>query len=1299
MPRPSSSRARLRAAADAAGLLEAATECGLGPLLDGSSGWVCESIPYDAHPAAPILHQLVDEGRADQVRDLLSAPEFRRRWRRRARVRGEDWLLETLRGFFEAELAAQHAHAGPSPGVLTPESDLDTVQSWAHRHRVDDLLRLPAALLLPRLGTNAARWMVREPLDTTLADLFAAPTAGSAQPAGWARPVPFSIKLAATDLLLEEADLVAEVDRPCAPPPPALASLIERIAAARAHIASHAHPRAPLDPSSPALNDALASADETMSLEAPPGALACRPGIAPHTQLSLDADDIAQSATCACGGDATRCRWTLRALDSLHGAVHTPSSPLHAALLHRATVPRWSRQLDELASLTSAATTPPASGATGAWHVAVDPQGRLSLTRVWARPYQRKEGWRTWPGEPPGDHPTDHDALDQLQLQADASPAMRTAVVARALEALVGHPRVLLSIDGGAARPVEVREATLGLALGPGDTPDTIALTPAIDGRPWPAEQVLRELVEQCAGDRTAWLDGALHVARLTEAARRILRLVLDRGARYPANALGTLVDRLPSFEQALPVNILDELLGPSVPPAPQWQLGLSWTTRTHGPEQLRVRLRVCPLPTARPRRPGLGPTRALGRINDQPVHAYRDRGAERATALGLLQSLELPAPPSSRDARWEWHLPAPSPALDLVARLDADHLTSDGTTVAVGWEGPQPGLVRSLGADQLHVQIQSSQRRGWFRLDGSLDVDTLELELSELLDQVRRGRRFVKVAPGHWAQLSEDLHARLQALASVSRASAEGAQLPGYSSDAVVQLGELGGKLTADAAWQRLRERVDDARSRAIATPTGLRATLRPYQHRGFRWLARLTAWGAGGVLADDMGLGKTVQALALLLHRADRGPALVVAPSSLAFNWRDEAARFAPSLTVHTYRGKGRVQLLDSLGPHTVLLTTYDIVTRDSERLSSHDFATLVLDEAHAIKNSTTRRARAIHSLSAQARIALTGTPIENRLDELRSLFEAVCPGLLGSAAEFREEFVSPIEGDGDEERREALSRLIRPFLLRRLKREVAPELPARTMVVHRVQARPDHAGHYARERDRAIAETRQLLAVDADSPGSRMRILAWLTRLRMLACHPLLVDPGWPGGSAKLDHALELVQELTSTVHAVLVFSQFTRHLDLMEAALAKLGIESCRLDGQTPPSARAAAVARFQGGDAQVFLLSLKAGGVGLNLTAADHVVLLDPWWNPAAEDQAADRAHRIGQHRPVTVTRLVTAGTIEDDILALQDDKRALVAGILDGAHTAGALDPSELARLIRGSDSLRRDLRDDDVPF
>ena len=1054
----------------------------------------------------------------------------------------------------------------------------------------------------------------------------------------------------------------------------------------------HTAPRPPLAGDDPVLVAALTQrAADALVLSPPPGAFGCAAGPAPVITLPLDAEQPDRAARCACGGAAERCRWTLWAIDSALGAVASPEATVVGELERRLGVPRWSRELELLADALAPDTAGVPPDAEPSWLVRADVRGELSLVSVWARRFRRKPGFRTWTGPAAGRHPADRAATDQLRLldgTGRVEPLVRRGVVLRALEALVGHPRVLWALDGGEApERLQVRSAEVGLALGLGEDPETLALTAALDGRPWPREQVRRDVLDHAAADRTAWLDGDLFVAQLSEAAERLLRLVVDRGPRYPVAALGTLVDRLPQFEVALPVHILPEVLGSPVPAEARLQVQLAWQLPTEGPETLRLRLRVLPLPGARPRRPGLGPARALGRVHGGPAHAYRDRAAERAAAVEVLEALGLSVP-TGADARWQWELTAPEPALDTVLAIDA--LQGLQRPHDVVWEGPRPTVHPTAAAAALSVAVRPGTRRGWFQLDGALSVDAAELALAELLDQARRGWQHVRLGPGQWVQLSEVLRARLTELAAVARGPG-GTELPGFSGAVVDDLSELGVAVDADVRWARLRERARAAVHHDVQPPPGLRCTLRPYQRRGFEWLVRLTAWGAGGVLADDMGLGKTVQALALLLHRAADGAALVVAPSSLVFNWRDEARRFAPSLDVRVYRGPDRATLLRGLGPGGVLLSTYDIVARDVSRLAELSFATLVLDEAHAIKNADSQRARAVRRLQAGARVALTGTPIENRLEELWSLMDGVCPGLLGARQAFVEDFVHPIEGDADAERQAALSRIIRPFVLRRLKTEVAPELPARVMVVRRIPARPDHAGHYARERERAIAETRQLVASEAD--GARLRVLAWITRLRMLASHPGLVDPGWTTGSAKLDHALELLESLHASGHATLVFSQFTRHLDLVQAGLERLGLRWCRIDGSTAPARRAEAVRGFQAGEADVFLLSLKAGGVGLNLTAADHVVLLDPWWNPAAEDQAADRAHRIGQERPVTITRLVTAGTLEDDILALQADKRALVAATLSGTGSAGRLDGAALATLIQGSDQLRSDLR------
>jgi SNF2 family DNA or RNA helicase len=358
--------------------------------------------------------------------------------------------------------------------------------------------------------------------------------------------------------------------------------------------------------------------------------------------------------------------------------------------------------------------------------------------------------------------------------------------------------------------------------------------------------------------------------------------------------------------------------------------------------------------------------------------------------------------------------------------------------------------------------------------------------------------------------------------------------------------------------------------------------------------------------------------------------------------------------------------------------VVVSYTLLMREAERFAAVSFATLVLDEAQAVKNPDTARAKAVRALKAEARLALSGTPVENRLAELWSLYRLVFPGLLGSRESFRERFAAPIERTRDPNARAALARVVRPFLLRRTKAEVARELPPRVETVVPIVLSEGERRLYEDTRLAALARLE-----GAAGPGKRFEVLAALTRLRLAACHPRLVDADSPLPSSKLERFLEVVEALRAEGGRALVFSQFVKHLALVREALEARGVPLQYLDGQTPAAERETRVAAFQRGEGDVFLISLKAGGTGLNLTAADHVLHLDPWWNPAAEDQATDRAHRIGQTKPVTVTRLISEGTIEEAILALHEEKRDLASSLLSEADGAAALSTEQLLSLLR----------------
>ncbi len=472
------------------------------------------------------------------------------------------------------------------------------------------------------------------------------------------------------------------------------------------------------------------------------------------------------------------------------------------------------------------------------------------------------------------------------------------------------------------------------------------------------------------------------------------------------------------------------------------------------------------------------------------------------------------------------------------------------------------------------------------------------------------------------------------------------------------------------------------------VAPPETFRASLRPYQAEGLSWLAFLRDAGLGGILADDMGLGKTVQALALIAREKAEGrldrPALVIAPTSLMANWRREAERFAPDLSVLVLHGQGRREHFDAIDGHDLVLTTYPLVVRDQAVLSGQDWHLLILDEAQTIKNPDATTTQLIHGLSARHRFCLSGTPLENNLAELWSLFSFACPGLLGERKTFARTWRTPIEKHGDAERSRLLARRIKPFLLRRTKEQVARDLPPKTEITEEVEMGEAQRALYESIRLAMHAKVREAIAAKGWE-RSRIVILDALLKLRQACCDPRLLklDRAGEAGSAKLERLEELLDALLAEGRRVLVFSQFTSMLALIKPRLDQAGIAYTELTGRTRD--REGAIRRFETGEARVFLISLKAGGTGLNLVAADTVILYDPWWNPAVEAQAIDRAHRIGQDKPVFVHKLVASRSIEEKMEELKARKSALAESLFDheGAPTS-ALTQADLDALLEG---------------
>ncbi len=484
-----------------------------------------------------------------------------------------------------------------------------------------------------------------------------------------------------------------------------------------------------------------------------------------------------------------------------------------------------------------------------------------------------------------------------------------------------------------------------------------------------------------------------------------------------------------------------------------------------------------------------------------------------------------------------------------------------------------------------------------------------------------------------------------------------------------------------------RVQRLLDAPAMTPVPAPQGLRATLRSYQLEGLSWLQYLRQQGLGGVLADDMGLGKTLQTLAHLLVEKQSGrldkPALVVVPTSLLHNWQSEAARFTPDLRVLTLHGPTRDTQFDAIAAHDLILTTYPLLWRDEQALQAHSYHLLILDEAQQVKNPRSRAAATLRTLQARHRLCLTGTPLENHLGELWTQFDFLLPGLLGSEKQFNQHWRHPIERGSDRLRAQLLAQRMRPFILRRRKDQVASELPPKTLITRTVAMEGGQRELY--ETVRAAMEKQVRDAINGSGLASNhIVVLDALLKLRQVCCDPRLLQGGTSArtaGSAKLDLLREMLPSMVEEGRRILLFSQFTGMLALIAQALDALGLAYVTLTGDTQN--RVTPVQRFMQGEVPVFLISLKAGGVGLNLTAADTVIHFDPWWNPAAENQATDRAHRIGQDQPVFVYKLIVAGSVEERIAELQQRKADLADAILEGAGGAGPrFDAADLEALL-----------------
>ena len=586
------------------------------------------------------------------------------------------------------------------------------------------------------------------------------------------------------------------------------------------------------------------------------------------------------------------------------------------------------------------------------------------------------------------------------------------------------------------------------------------------------------------------------------------------------------------------------------------------------------------------------------------------------------------------------------------------------------------------------------------------LDVDTGEFpveELRALLKSVHQKKRYHRLRDGRLLKLDDSLEVLDELNETLELSGAKlgkgHAELPLYRAPSLdwALSGQNGVRFNRDDAFRRISRSFHAVKDSEYTPPASLQKILRKYQRDGYRWLRTLDGYGMGGILADDMGLGKTVQVLSYLLAMKENGqqrpdqpsqsgpgqllPSLIVCPASLVLNWAEECRKFTPELKCLVVDGDAahRAALAQQWETADLVVTSYDLLRRDEELYAGQEFYACILDEAQAIKNHTTQKYKAVCRIQSRVRFALTGTPVENRLGELWSIFSFLMPGYLPPYKSFCARFEKPIVQEEDEAAARRLNQLTGPFLLRRMKADVLKELPPKTENIHRIELDEEQRKLYLA----AVVDARDKLR--AAKPEDKMAVFAVLMRLREICCDPRLVADNWTGGSAKLDACAELVTSAVEGGHRILLFSQFTSMLELLAKRLDEEGVSHFTLQGSTPKPVRAELVRRFNNGEASVFLISLRAGGTGLNLTAADIVIHYDPWWNVAAQNQATDRAYRIGQQNPVQVYKLIAQDTIEEKIVELQQAKQSLadtVTGTADGAILA--MKPDELLELLEG---------------
>ena len=834
-------------------------------------------------------------------------------------------------------------------------------------------------------------------------------------------------------------------------------------------------------------------------------------------------------------------------------------------------------------------------------------------------------------------------ALCSADRAGEAKITLGTPQAHELLKALAKHDRVHYALSGKLDSDVDPKAQ---IVVGPLTMKLEAGANGALSPRFFAGDRDLSGVILEGTGALRGGSRGAMIASAVVPLA---LKPWLDAAAAgtvaFPPEAIPRLLEATQSLVASGHIVFPRNALGAEV--EAKYAAGLRIEWRPEGGAVVHVFAQVHP--KAPLVLPGAGPELFTFEVDGQRVFAERDLEEEKRVASKV--RAHVPVVWDEAVGRAD----GIAEAVQLAEWLDRNPLglsievTIGRTPSVVAWE-----------AVTRHVSVR--REGSWLVLDGGLDVKGAKLTLGDVLEAARLARRFVKARDGLFIELSKEAIDRLKPLAVASELAPPGKLHPAF------------GALIGDALDDReLRARFEQ-RVERVRVPS-IEGTLRPYQKEGASWMLRLASWAPGCVLADDMGLGKTVQTAAVLKARAELGPQLIVAPASVTSNWMSELARFVPKLRVRWFNEERE---LGKVAANDIVVVSYGLLGK----LPAAHWSTVVVDEAQYVKNAFAMRTDAVRSLDRDFTIALTGTPLENHAGELFSIVDLVFPGLLGTEHTFRERFRKPIEGTRDSTRLAILGRLLGPFLLRRTRKEVLDELPPREEITEWIElSKPEQKKYLALRKacEQQFAKRKK----GETSAQMKIALLAALTRLRQLACDPALVDPTWTEESTKTTRAVEIVTALAQEKNRALVFSQFTTFLTKLKSAFERAGLRVAYLSGETPTAKRKAIVDAFQAGEYDVFCVSLLAGGTGLNLTGASYVIHTDPWWNPAAEEQATSRAHRMGQLLPVTVYRMVSRGTIEEAVIEMHAKKKELAAAVLEGKDETSAITSDELLALLQ----------------